>query len=509
MFIRTSGIAFPKNNPNYDRIELDLNRTIRDWTGNMSKMKFYEDMGDHLLIPRFYTISEPTINQTIDGEDIKIKSNIVPRNERQKLSIEFLCNNSHGILRLEPGSGKTVVSIDALTKIGKKAIIFVHKDKLLEQWKKEILLHTDAREEDISRLSTTSYREDLKKPIILSTIQAVISIYKSTTTEEKRKDFIDALQNSNIGVAIFDECHVTTGPEVFTKVSLLMNCSRVFGLSATPTRLDGNEDIIKYHLGEVTYFEPEKSELMPVKIYMVYFPFGCYSKYRKYLTWGGGFELSRYHKQLSKSDTYMDITTKLIHKVYNKNRIILALGTRVDCLLGLAERCKFPKEDVGIFIPSTQVSKNLDKNLSRAKTDGNKKLIDKIKNEINLKQMVEKVSDTCDLDIAFYEKKVVFSTYLASRDGNNRKDLDCLIMTTPTSNVEQAVGRIQRELEGKMNPLVLDLVDTEGPMVKMAGVDCMIPWFIRNSIKREEAYKKLGWKIEKIKLKIKSEEGND
>ena len=60
---------------------------------------------------------------------------------------------------------------------------------------------------------------------------------------------MNALENAGIGLMIVDEVHVGIGPETFSMSSLHINCKRTFGLSATPTRGDGNDDIIKYHLG--------------------------------------------------------------------------------------------------------------------------------------------------------------------------------------------------------------------------------------------------------------------
>ena len=474
MLVKTSGLLLPKNHEDYIRVITDLDRVIYGWDGHPEKMKFFQDLGNSVLIPRFYPIKEDIIDNSFLGDDILIESSIIPKNERQRKSIDFLLNNNNGILRLEPGSGKTVIMIDVISKIKKRAIVFVHKDKLLEQWKDELTTHTSLKDEDISRLSTSSFKEDLKKPVILSTIQSVLAGIRS----DKSNEFIEAIQQSGIGLAVFDECHTTVGPEKFSQVSLILNCKRVYGLSATPTRGDGNEDIIYHHLGQITYFPPEENELLIPKVYMIYFPFGIYQgKTIRYLTWGGKFQLARYYTQLRKSEQYLKTTGGIVNKLYTQGRTILALGLRIESLLKIAESSNLSKEDIGIFIPGSNEEQRLS------------------------------VSDTDDLDIAFKEKRVVFSTYNACRDGNNRKDLDCLIMCNPTGNIEQAVGRIQRELLGKENPLVIDLIDTQGPQIKSyLDPEIKVPWFVKNSQKRKEIYQKMGWKVETVNLKIKEEE---
>jgi len=472
MLKRTSGIILPKSHSDYNKIKSDLDRYIVGWNQETTKVSFYNDLGDSILIPRFYPVNEEIKDESVEGTWIDIKSNIKPKNNRQKKAIDFLINNDCGTLKLEPGSGKTVVAIDTICKVGRKALVIVHKDKLLKQWREEFITHTSATEDDISRLSTQTFEEDFKKPIILATVQALLAGIRS---KKKSQDFIYTLQNSGVGQVYLDEAHATIGPDKFSQVSLLLNCKRTIGLSATPYRTDGNEDIIKYHVGDIKYFQPEKNELLNPKIFMIYFPFKIYSRYRRYLSWGGSFITSRYYKQMVKSEDYIKTVSQLIKKLYDDNRISLVLGTRIDSLIKLSSKVGVPKTDVGAFLPSSTKEQRLS------------------------------VSDTDCLDKAFKEKKIVFSTYMACRDGNNRKDLDALVMTTTTNNIEQAIGRIQRELKGKQSPIVLDLVDTEGPMIwsiypDEKGEKKKTGWFMKSAEKRKMLYEKMGWKIKIINL---------
>lgn len=473
---RTSGIVLPKSHPKYINVIRDLNRSVETFTGTMVNLKFYEDIGDSILIPRYYPLGEEVIDKSDEGVDIDIEHTIVPRTPRQELSMNFFKNNDHGILRLEPGSGKTVLAIWAIATIKKKTIIFAHKDKLLDQWVTEIKKFTNLTSDDIFRLKGDNFKEALEKgKIILSTPQIISNVIKN-----KNKDAMEALTNSGIGVMFIDECHVGVGPEQFSKSSLFINAKRVYGLSATPSRMDGNTDIIHMHLGEVTYYPPEDKEMFKPKIYMLYFPFQVYNNHRSYINWGGKFNLSRYYQQLYKSKRYNDLLSKWIRRAYDQNRTVLVLGVNIKSLLELAATCELPKEDVGFFTPS-----------NKRKT---------------LKKAIEKITDTFDLEESFRTKKVVFSTYGACRDGNNREDLDFLVMAAPTSNVEQAIGRVMRMKEGKRKPIVLDVVDTEGPLVK-ARLDSnntkRLPWFIRSARKREMFYKEQSWEIEKCVPKNK------
>lgn len=467
--IRTSGITLSTNHPRFDEIERDLNRTLVGFNQELYVLCFYKKLEGAILIPRFYPLPDDEIQNKIpSGTDIKIASSIVPRNTRQEKAISFLSTNTRGILKLEPGTGKTVIAIAAISNIKKKTVIFVHKNSLKQQWTEEILKFTDLKREDIAHLNTKTYIEDLKKSIIICTVQGICSLLKKDNI-----DFESELNKAGIGMAIFDEVHTTVGPEQFTKASLALNCRRVFGLSATPVRMDGCEDIINYHLGNVTYFDPTEGEIMQPKIFMIYFNFGIFSNHRKYIQWGG-FNTGRYYQQMYNSEKYNIMISKFIQKLYKQGRNILVLGVRKKSLLVLASSCGVESADIGIFIPGTTSEERF------------------------------KFSNTDDLTEAFYTKKVVFATYLAGRDGNNRKDLDALIMTVPTGNVEQAIGRILRTLKGKKVPYVLDLADTDGPPIRSyKKKNKYVPWFIKGAEKRLEFYRKMGWEVEEIHIEDK------
>ena len=54
---------------------------------------------------------------------------------------------------------------------------------------------------------------------------------------------------------------------------------------------------------------------------------------------------------------------------------------------------------------------------------------------------------------------VIIGTYQASGEGFDVPELDTLILATPKSDVEQAVGRILRQ-KNKNEPIVVDIVDS-------------------------------------------------
>jgi predicted helicase len=79
-----------------------------------------------------------------------------------------------------------------------------------------------------------------------------------------------------------------------------------------------------------------------------------------------------------------------------------------------------------------------------------------------------------DLDAAS-KHKIIVATYSMAQEGLDIPVLDTLIMTTPHSDVTQAVGRIMRETPGKLNaPLIIDIVDRWSVFNSMFKKRCVI-----------------------------------
>jgi superfamily II DNA or RNA helicase len=77
-------------------------------------------------------------------------------------------------------------------------------------------------------------------------------------------------------------------------------------------------------------------------------------------------------------------------------------------------------------------------------------------------------------------KTVIIATFSMAAEALDIKTLTTLIMATPKTDIEQAVGRILRAKHSK--PIVVDIIDTHEPFAKQ--------W-----LKRKAFYKKQNYKI--------------
>ena len=414
--IKRSGILIPRSFDNteaYVKIKEELSRRTQSYDrSNYTYNIFYIESEKFLLIPRNFPLKKYMFdfdikNHQHEGANINIQHNITPRGKIQKRAIDYMLIHNNGILQLAPGVGKTVISIYLIADRRKKSIILVHRDTLAEQWKDRFIEFTNLKDDDVARLSSTTFVDDFKKPIIISTTQTFISLLK-----RKREEFLVALNDAKIGVFIADEVHTSVGAPTFSECSIHIPAKCTYGLSATPYRFDGNGDIIEYHLGPV-YADEDTEGTMDARVTVLLLNYDIDTPVRtKYIRWGGEFQRSRYLNMITKSKPFQEAIRGLLMKLKD-NRNLLCMLERIKLIDQLYD-----------WLPSDSKSKFC----GSAQND-----------QLHFKS--------------------TFATPGKCRDGVDAPHKDCVIMTSPISNVEQLTGRVVREKEGKQTPIIIDMVD--------------------------------------------------
>lgn len=438
--IKKSGLLIPKEYEHRDfyiRIREFLERRTKAYnTSNYVINKFYLESGKFLLVPRNFPIHKFIYTSEIEncqheGSTIQINHNITPRGAVQQNAIDYMMQNEDGILQLAPGVGKTVISICMIAERKKKSLILVHRDSLADQWRDRFLQFTDLKIDNISRLTSATFETDLEKPIIISTVQTFLSLLK-----RNRKNFLISLSKANIGIFIADEVHTSVGAPTFSECSIHISARYTYGLSATPYRYDGNEDIIKFHLGEV-FEDDDITGTMDARVTTILLDYQIDTPYRhRYIHWDGKFQRGRYLNMIRKSKPFMESIRRLLVRLKDDRQII--------CML---ERINLIDE-----------------------------LFDWLKSNSKSRFYKSEKLDTLDA-------QVTFATPGKCRDGIDAPQKDCVIMTSPISNVEQLTGRINRVSKGKQTPIIIDMIDY--------GCKRMASTFY----KRYSFYSKKGWPV--------------
>jgi superfamily II DNA or RNA helicase len=413
--IKRSGLLIPtkyKNNEFYIKVKEELLRRTKTYQNSTFEiLAFYLESDDYLLIPRHFPIKNYAFDYKIEdmrheGQKIKIEHNIVPRSDTQKKAMNKMMKSESCILQLSPGVGKTVISIYMIATRKRKSLILVHRDALAEQWKDRFKTFTNLEDDDIARLASPTYKEDLQNPIIIATTQTFISLLK-----RNRHPFLRELNEANIGVFVADEVHTSVGAPTFSECSIHIPCKYTYGLSATPYRYDGNGDIIEYHLGEI-YADQDSKDTMDGKVSVILLDYQIDTPKRyTYIRWGGEFQRARYLNLMKKSEPFMAVIKALLYKL--KDRELICMAERIKLIEELYK--VMPSKSKAMFCGSG--------------------------------------------GLETLEYKHTFATPGKCRDGVDAPQKDCVITTSPISNIEQLTGRVLRPMEGKKQPIIIDMVD--------------------------------------------------
>jgi superfamily II DNA or RNA helicase len=158
--------------------------------------------------------------------------------DEQEQTVNQILKHKEGILVAPPGSGKTVMALEIVTRLKLPAIILVHRNQLLHQWVLRTEQFLGIPKAHIGVIS--GVKKKLGKQITVASLQSLVR-YKNR--EELQSKF---------GVVIVDECHHIAAFS-FDQVMKQVKARYVFGLTATSTRKDGHHPIIIMQCGPVRH----------------------------------------------------------------------------------------------------------------------------------------------------------------------------------------------------------------------------------------------------------------
>lgn len=336
-----------------------------------------------------------------------------------------MLNKERGaILVAKTGEGKSLMAINILTRMNEKTLILVHKESLIHQWVSEIIKYTDLKKEDIGLLQKGKFKDG---KVVIGTFQ---SLMRKTIGREI---------NDLFGLVIGDEIH-RVGALCFLKSFTRFSAKFRLGLSATPSREDKLEQLYYLHTsGNIIAHQSVRNTNSDYAII----------KYHRKERWKFYPSFIPLKTQIINNVICDEDRNKLIYNTVDilKDRKILILGERIKHLKQIMEQLQdfYPYKNIVRFFGAESLTK-------KEKSQG-------------LKQ--EKVKDPTqeELNNADY----IVATYSKAKEGVNIPHLDCLILATPVSSITtiiQAKGRVERALEGKPQPLLIDIVDCESLTAK-------------------------------------------
>lgn len=357
--------------------------------------------------------------------------------EEQQAAVESLAAHDNGVLSAPTGFGKTVIASALIAHLQTSVLIIVHTKPLLQQW--------------VDRLKSFLREKDIPvEPGILGagkdslSGKVDIALINSLALEEH------LWKVASYGLVIVDECHHVAAVS-YERVMKAVMAKHVYGLTATPIRNDGHNDIIFMQCGSIIHQVDQAIWTHQQNLSGTVIP--RFSKFRC------DFQHLQIQEIYDKLTRDSERNTQIVEDIklqVSSNRSILVLSTRIEQLSAL--EAQLVNDGVPCLVMSGSQSAKV-----------------KRKVQAYLEQMRES-----------HIPALILSTGKYIGEGFDFPRLDTLIFASPIAwkgNVIQYVGRVSRTHEEKCDVLIVDYIDFK------------IPVFIRMFAKRVNAYKKIGFSV--------------
>jgi len=368
----------------------------------------YQVDGDALLLPRCYPGAPAgALDRLSSGEEVHVRF-AGELNELQRAASDATLKKLRvlphaAVLTLPCGFGKTVVALQIAASLGRKILVVVHKDFLMQQWLQRVEQFLPDAKTGVIQGSRASWEG---ADICLAMLQTLCC----------REMPAGCLES--FGTVVLDEAHHMGAP-YFSRLFFRMPCRHVLGLTATPTRKDGCSKILHLFMGDFSFQLKARA------------PDGVVVYLRRWPGAGGTRgelsppELQRLKGRLVKDERRNAAIARSCLSAAAKGRQVLCLSERLEHLRELRRLLELeePERSCAFYVGGAS--------------------------KANLAERARAEASAC----------VIFATFAMAAEALDIPRLDTLVLATPVSDAEQAVGRILRPCERKQAPRVLDIVD--------------------------------------------------
>lgn len=373
--------------------------------------------------------------------EVALVNSIVPREYQLPVLEKFLQAirmpyNEQGLLVAPPGAGKTIMALKIAAELKQPTLWLAHTGPLMDQatdyaifygFDKKIIGKIKGPKTDI-------------RPI---TIASVATLYRRDMKEISK----------NFGTIILDEAHHAPA-ETFTKVLSLASCKYLIGVTATAFRRDGLDSLIFTTIGDkLAEIDRDSKEIgrMPAGIKLKFT--GISHGYIN--TFTGKEDFGYMLTQIANNEARNKmIALDVIHEV-TAGHICMVASARVDQLHNVAKYLETARIKYAIAAP---------------------------------RDMSKKEVDTAIKQVRSGEATVLLATFRLLAEGFDHKPLSRAFFGVPISHkniglIQQFLGRIERQAEGKIDAIAYDYIDSDSILSTLAN-------------KRVRLYQDMGLKLE-------------
>lgn len=357
-------------------------------------------------------------------------------------------NPIRSMIQLPTGKGKSILGLHIASALSCKTLIVVHKDDLVDGWKKDIALAFDGK---VNAGLIKAKSREVGHFLTIATVQTL-----NRLSEEELKKLY-----STFGLVIQDEMHHCPA----SSYSVVANFRPKYrlGLTATPERSDGLDHIMNLYYGGLCYKyeskkedEEEDKDILPVKVI----------KQKSTVFFNPLFKNvgTEDHPKYALVDLYAPPNVEMKHNYIRlsdipyANRPTLNYQTIDNFVVNDDDYKEMVCHDIineyakghSCIVFFTQ------KEHCRTYYDYLKMYVDE--NDLGL-YYGDNSDNKAVLDKAEKQRKfITLTTYAKATEGTNVKTWEVEFLVSSINNeknTEQAVGRIRRAKDGKLNPAIL------------------------------------------------------
>jgi superfamily II DNA or RNA helicase len=332
-----------------------------------------------------------------------------------------------GLVNAPVGYGKTLVGLALAHKFQTKTLIITTTTTIRDMWIAEVKKFFGFEPGVIG-----SGKVKTDSPIVVSNIQ----------TLSRR---LGPELNSMFGLVVVDEVHRSPA-NTFTKTLNALRAKHKVGLSGTLERKDGMHCVLQDYFGFDKFVGVVENVMNPtVHLYTTSMPLQA----NEFIPW------ANIVSKLVADPEYLAIVGNLTRHYVSLGHKVLVLSDRTALLETL--HLEMPEDSL---IITGKISKSEDR-----------------------QRIMKTVSDH-ERGLALFATQSIFS------EGVSLNELSCVILGAPINNdplLEQICGRVMRNAEGKLEPVIVDIGFSGGTGIKH-----------RNN--RTAVYINKGWKLRNMSL---------
>ena len=371
---------------------------------------------------------------------------------QQELAAEKLLTYSDGVLSAATAFGKTVVCSYLIAERKVNTLILLQSKDLLNQWVDELNKFLDIKEEP-PEYETKTGRKKKRDSVIgilhgsKNTLTGIVDVAMVGSMYSKGK--FNELINS-YGMVIMDECHhaaSNTSMELLQKI----NAKYVYGVSATPKRGDSLDKVIYMLLGPLRhrFTALERAQEQGIGHYFV-------PRYTRVVdTVDSKDDINKAYSLISNSKVRNEMIVSDVKKCVAQGKTPVILTRFKEHAKLLYDALKIEADHVFLLYGDNSDKENAD-----------------------IRVRLKKVPKT--------ESLILVATGQKIGEGFDFPRLDVLMLAAPVSfegRLEQYVGRLNRDYEGKDAVYVYDYIDAH------------MRFFNKMYGKRLKTYKRTGFSI--------------